>query len=93
MPQLPVGNENLLFQGSTAAVRQEAGGQLAGGWVEGTLRPIVGMEPESPALGHRQPPRSRNIQSPPKLQGQAAGIRETVPAKGHRQIALKIDLG
>jgi hypothetical protein len=53
----------------------------------------MGMEPENPALGHRQPPRSRNTHSLPKLQGQAVGVREAVPTKGHRQIALKIDLG
>lgn len=53
----------------------------------------MGMEPESPALGHRQPPRSRNTHSLPKLQGQAVGVQEAVPTKGHRQIALKIDVG
>lgn len=78
---------------TVAAGRQEPGGQLTGSWVERTLRPAMGMEPESPALGHRQPPRSRNTHSLPKLQGQAVGVQEAVPAKGHRQIALKIDLG
>lgn len=95
MPQLPMDNGNPPLQGSIAHCcnRLGPGGQLAGGWVEGTLRPTMSMEPESPALGHRQPPRSRNTQSLSKLQGQAVAIQEAVPEKGHRQITLKIDLG
>lgn len=53
----------------------------------------MSMEPQSPVLGHRQPPKSRNTHSLPKLQGQAVGFWDAVPSKGHRQIALKIDLG
>lgn len=75
--------------GSKAGARRSA----CWGWVEGTWRPAMSMEPQSPALGHRQPPKSRNTHSLPKLQGQAVGIWDALPSKGHRQIALKIDLG
>lgn len=53
----------------------------------------MGMEPEEPSPGPQAAPKVKNTHSLPKLQGQAVGVREAVPAKGHRQIALKIDLG
>lgn len=65
-------------------------GEVRGTTSEGRFLPAGSLRTQPWATGSH---RVQNTNSLSKLQGQAVGIREAVPTKGHRQIALKIDLG
>lgn len=56
-------------------------------------RPHPAGSLSTPSLGHRLPLGSRNTHNLPKLQGQAAGLREAVPVKGPQTNCFKNRLG
>lgn len=68
----------------------EGGQRLPGTTSDGRFLPAGSLRTQPWATGSH---RVQNTNSLSKLQGQAVGVREAVPAKSHRQIALKIDLG